>query len=104
MIPLGWLAPNGEMRKAEYLGHLVLAEKICDELYPDNSILWPDDKLMDIGYVHITRLSSCGYDVIILHNRFLTEEQKNYIRPYVEELQNWMDEYNYDLLLEDLEK
>ena len=110
MIEMGWLSPEGELIEAGYMDHISIADKIVEQryltLYLEDGA--PDGWLIDHGWVHISRLIMFEHKYIIMwyFHGHLTQAQKDWLKPRVE--QNWNLIENYcknDLIYElDLDK
>lgn len=104
-IEMGWLSPEGELIEAGYLYHISVADEIVEKRY---STLYvedgaPDDWLINHGWVHISRLVMLGYKYIITWNfiHHLTQAQKEWLKPRVEENWNWIEDFcKTDLITE----
>ena len=105
MIPMGFVSPTGTFYECDYQGHSVLADKLCDSLYPDEEYIWPSDFLVEHGWAQISMTMFLDHRVIIFHedNKPWTIPQKEFFQPYKEELKKWMSEYEYNQFLEDIE-
>lgn len=93
-FPLGWLSPEGKLYPCGYMEHLGYADTLREELYPGvDSNEHPDDFLLNRGWVELTRFTFFGhkYMVIFMWDDFdtgkLTPEQHHYLKPFVED--NW---------------
>lgn len=81
MLETGWLSPNGEFIKCGVYEHISTAYKILGVDYTSR----PDEKLHDAGYAEIT-ISQLGVkEWRVYWKHFLTEEQKNFLKPYFED-------------------
>ena len=82
----GWLAPNGDFYPCAVFDHVWVAEDIVDKLYViTNDRYHPDDVLLSAGWVQITRSLLGTKEQNIFWEKFLTEYQKQFLRPYFEE-------------------
>ena len=82
----GWLAPNGDFYPCETFDHVALAEEIVDKLNIQTGLKYHcDDILMDSGWVKITRSLLGRKEQNIFWDKFLTEYQKQFLKPYFEE-------------------
>lgn len=80
MLETGWLSPNGTFTQCSVYDHIRAAYEI---LGIDTSR--PDEKLHDAGYAEIT-ISQLGVkEWRVYWKNFLTEEQKNFLKPYFED-------------------
>lgn len=80
-LETGWLAPNGTFIKCGVYEHISTAYKILGVDYTSR----PDEKLHDAGYAEIT-ISQLGVkEWRVYWKNFLTEEQKNFLKPYFED-------------------
>lgn len=82
----GWLAPNGDFYPCEVFDHIGAAEDIIDRLNIQiNGRYSSDDILWHSGWVKITRSSIGMKEQNIVWEKYLTEYQKNFLKPYFEE-------------------
>lgn len=80
MLETGWLSPNGTFTQCNVYDHISTAYKL---LGVDTSR--PDEKLHDAGYAEIT-ISQLGVkEWRVYWKNFLTDEQKNFLKPYFED-------------------
>lgn len=80
-LQTGWLSPNGDFYPCRVYEHTSLARKILN----DETASLADDKLQDRGFAKIT-LSNLGVKKWSIYwTHFLTEQQKNFIKPYFED-------------------
>lgn len=77
----GWLNPAGRFYPCETFEHFAVAEEIIGDYY----IAAPDDALMDIGWVKITRSMLGMKEQGIFWEKHLTQPQIEFLRPYFEE-------------------
>lgn len=86
-MPTGWLSPNGELWKCEYLEHTATAEEICEKLnIPYNSFGYrgQDDALFSLGWCKLA-ISSIGEKRYWVHwERPLTAYQRYFLKEYFE--------------------
>ena len=81
----GWLSPNGDFYTCKTFDHIGLAEEIIDKFsIHRNDIYHPDKILLDNGWVQITRSLIGRKEQNIFWENFLTEYQKNFLKPYFE--------------------
>lgn len=90
-MELGWLSPTGEFIEVNYFEHLRIAQEIVLKYYKINIDNVPDDFLMDRGWVHITINTTADHTIHIFYNKYLTESQRYFLKPYVEEFWQWID-------------
>ena len=92
-MQLGWLSPGGEMIEAGYLDHIAVADDIALKYYQvDETDDLPDEFLMDHGWVHITISIFDGqYHIMWYHH--LTDNQKQYLIPKIEQEWNMMSDF-----------
>jgi hypothetical protein len=82
----GWLAPNGDFYPCEVYDHVEVAREIIDKLnVPRDGRYHSDDILWSSGWVKITRFFLGVKEQGIVWDKFLTEYQKQFLRPYFEE-------------------
>lgn len=82
----GWLAPNGDFYPCEVFDHVGVAEDIIDKLNVQKGGRYhSDDILLYGGWVKITRSLLVVKEQNIVWDKFLTEYQKQFLRPYFEE-------------------
>lgn len=82
-LKTGWLSPEGDFYPCYSYDHNEEARsilKILGREYPHH----PDDELMDIGFVYIGISSFLCHEWRIGWNKFLTEYQINFLKPYFE--------------------
>lgn len=82
----GWLDPIGNFYPCKTYEHFDLAVELVAQIYPEIM----DDKfedciLLDRGWVQITRSQIGQKAQSIYWKKFLTEYQKQFLRPYFEE-------------------
>ena len=82
----GWLAPNGDFYQCETFDHTSIAERIVNKLHLVSQRTYhADDVLLDNGWAKITRSLLRVKEQHIVWDKFLTEYQKQFLRPYFEE-------------------
>lgn len=86
----GWLAPDGSFFQCYSYDHLEEAREIVDKLgYPDinseGKRIHADDNLMAHGWCYIGISCFMCHEWRIGWKKFLTEYQKQFLRPYFEE-------------------
>jgi hypothetical protein len=82
----GWLAPNGDFYPCETFEHIAVAEELVDKLDIHIGLKYhADDILMESGWVKITRSLLGVKEQNIFWDKFLTEYQKKFLKPYFEE-------------------
>lgn len=80
-LKTGWLSPNGDFYPCGVYEHISCARKILN----DENANRADEKLQDIGFAEIT-LSQLGVkEWRVYWKNFLTEQQKNFLKPYFED-------------------
>ena len=80
-LKTGWLSPNGTFTPCGVYEHISTAYKLLGVDYTSR----PDEKLHDAGYAEIT-LSQLGVkEWRVYWKNFLTDEQKNFLKPYFED-------------------
>lgn len=96
----GWLAPNGDFYKCEVFDHVGVAADIIDKLNIQRGGRYhSDDILLSGGWVKITRSLLGVKEQNIVWDKFLTEYQKQFLRPYFEkndELVSWVAKKRWD--------
>lgn len=102
-MELGWLSPNGEFIEVNYLEHLRVAQEIVLNYYKIDIQDIPDDFLMNHGWVHITINTTIDHVIHIFYTRHLTEAQKYFLKPYVEEFWQWIDKTEKAGLINELD-
>ena len=84
-MPTGWLAPSGLLYECEIYEHYYLASKIIHDFnYSFNSTESDEDLLLECGWARITRSLMSG-EYVIYWDNFLTDYQKNCLKPYFED-------------------
>ena len=82
----GWLAPNGDFYECAVFDHIDVARNILDKIAVHrNGKCHPDEILLSAGWVQITRSMLGIKEQNIFWEKFLTEYQKQFLRPYFEE-------------------
>lgn len=79
-LQTGWLSPNGDFYPCGVYEHMSLARKILK----DETANRADEKLNDCGFVSITISQLGAKEWGIYWKHFLTEAQKNFLKPYFE--------------------
>ena len=80
---IGWLSPDGDIYECEPYDHIETAANICYKFgYEQSGAL--DDILLKHSWVHIS-FSFVPYRRFYIEwDKFLTEPQKSFLRPYFE--------------------
>lgn len=94
MIPIGWLSPDGKLIKCNYMDHWQTSEGIAKEAGAPDGVLY-DDYLLNRGWVHLTMTTYLehGWAVIFPYNTYgLTQEQHDFLKPYVEDNIDFLSE------------
>lgn len=86
MLETGWLAPDGTFTKCKVYEHIATAYKL---LGMDVSSA-PDDLLQSAGYAEITISQLGTKEWRVYWKHFLTEPQKNFLKPYFEDTERPM--------------
>ena len=82
----GWLDLNGDFYPCEVFDHIAVAEDIVNDLeLVSRTKTHADDILLEHGWVQISRSLLGIKEQNIFWERFLTEYQKQFLRPYFEE-------------------
>lgn len=89
-IKCGWLSSSGDFIECEPYEHIVVAERLTKDKVP---YFVADDYLLNHGWVKIYRESFCGHKWHVTWEGFLSEAQKNYLRPIFDDSEN--DIYSY---------
>lgn len=99
--PIGWLSPTGEYFHCEHMDHLATAEKLVGK-----NIKYPSDWLLEHQWAQLTCtiFFSHRWRIILPYSDRLTEEQKYFLRPYVEKNVDWLDEIGKKRILEEFEE
>ena len=80
-LKTGWISPNGTFYPCRVYEHFECARVILK----DRTANRPDEKLHDLGYAEIT-ISQLGVkEWRVYWKNFLTDEQKNILKPYFED-------------------
>ena len=77
----GWLSPDGDFYPCSVYEHISLARKILK----DETANRADEKLNDCGFVSITLSQLGSKEWCIYWKCFLTEQQKNFLKPYFDD-------------------
>jgi hypothetical protein len=81
-LKTGWLSPNGDFYPCKTYEHIATAMKILN----DETANRADETLYNCGYVSIT-ISQLGTKNWRIHwEKFLTEQQIAFLRPYFEDV------------------
>lgn len=81
----GWLDTAGDFYPCAVFDHIAMAEGIVDDLgLVSRTKHHADEILLEHGWVQITRSLLGMKEQNIFWDRFLTEYQKNFLRPYFE--------------------
>lgn len=95
MFVVGWLSPEGKLYECEYMDHIAEAERLVKKYkYKDDNPI-KDDVLMNHHWIHLTTTTFGIHTWMILwrdpwRNR-LTQEQKNFLKPYIEDYKDWIN-------------
>ena len=82
----GWLDTTGDFYPCEVFDHIEEARGIVNDLgLVSRTKRHADEILLEYGWVQITRSLIGIKEQNIFWDRFLTEYQKNFLRPYFEE-------------------
>lgn len=85
-LKCGWLSPRGEIVPCEWYEHLSAAEKLVEKYdYRHSTLRHADDILLFCGWVRISQSAIGRKEWHISWDNFLTESQKNVLRPYFED-------------------
>ena len=80
----GWLAPDGDLYECDIYDHIETAANICHKFgYEQSGAL--DDILLKHSWVHISFSFAPYRRFYIEWDKFLTEPQKQFLKPYFEE-------------------
>lgn len=80
----GWLAPDGSFVECGSYEHVSIARDLVKKFYPDDPNYHWDDILLAKGWVHIG-ISAFDHEYVFWWNKFLTEPQKAFLKPYFED-------------------
>lgn len=88
-IRTGWLSPSAEFFPCQSYEHLNVADKIYAKLKglsEDEStcVSLPDEKLLDMGWMHISIRTFRCHGFAFAVRRTLTLEQFQFLKPYYE--------------------
>ena len=82
----GWLDTAGDFYPCSVFDHIGMAEGIVNDLgLVSRTKYHADEILLENGWVQITRSLLGMKEQKVYWERFLTEYQKNFLRPYFEE-------------------
>ncbi len=98
MLNLGWLSPNGELIKCDFMDHSKVADELVEKYkYPSTreDYYRSDDVLMRNGWVHIT-MSMFNHKLHIYWDKYLTDLQKIYLKPIFEDYKEDIDSIYID--------
>lgn len=80
-LKTGWLCPNGDFYPCETFDHISCAR----EIVKDDTTPRPDEILHDCGFAEITISPVGEREWQIFWKHFLSDAQKNFLRPYFED-------------------
>lgn len=81
----GWLDPTGTFYPCKVFEHVEMANDLVDLLKIESPTYHGDETLLKNGWVQITRSLLGVKEQNIFWEKFLTEYQKQFLRPYFEE-------------------
>lgn len=82
----GWLAPNGDFYPCDTYDHSDVATSLVRQLnLPIGWKYHEDEVLLESGWVKISRSAVGVKEQKVYWDNFLTDYQKNFLRPYFEE-------------------
>lgn len=85
-LKTGWLSPGGDFFPCYSYDHEEEARKIVDKFgYPEIENSHADDNLMSHGWAYVGISDFMCHEWRIGWEKFLTEPQKQFLRPYFEE-------------------
>ena len=85
-LKVGWLSPSGELVECPYFDHYSTARELVNKLgYTSRPSTANDDILVEHGWVHIGISLLGTKEWAIFWKGFLTESQKNFLKPYFED-------------------
>lgn len=90
-LKTGWLSPAGDFYTCYSYGHNEEARVILTTLGYDYH--HPDDELMALGWVYVGISSFLCHEWRIGWNKFLTEYQINFLKPYFEDSELPVNEF-----------
>jgi len=80
-LQVGWLAPDGDMYECDLYDHIEMAKEICKK-FGYEGYKSVDDILLSHSWVHITCSLAPYRKFYIEWNKFLTEPQIQFLKPY----------------------
>lgn len=88
-LKIGWLSPDGSFFECDAYGHTEEAREIVDKFGYSNinlegRYMQEDDNLMSHGWCYIGMSDFMCNEWRICWNKFLTENQKQFLNPYFE--------------------
>lgn len=94
MWKIGWLAPDGEFFECGYMEHFTKAEELCKKFqYPISDFC--SDILLTKGWCQLTCTTFYEHKWVIVcpwNGRHLTQLQKDFLRPYIQECRDWLSD------------
>ena len=101
MYNTGWLTPAGELIKCDGYAHLDMAREIIKHfnLFQKEGEQ-PDDTLLRLGWVRISKLTLCDVGYAFWMPRFPTTAQRDYLTRLNEEYHDFISETGLDALRE----
>ena len=103
-VPTGWLSPEGKLYDCDYYEHIGLAREIAEKSGASDEEMWTaEDYLFKHGWVRISMIVFLdhGFVVSFPSSRTISQEQRQFLKPYVEnDISIFSKLANTDLMLE----
>lgn len=93
IFKMGWLSPEGELIECGSYEHVSVARNIAyqrgySQIDANGKKINPDDQLMQNGWAYIG-VSDLDQELRIGWNNWLTNSQKQFLKPYFENEVEW---------------
>ena len=102
-VPTGWLSPEGQLYECDYFEHLSLAREIAEKIGASYEELYLADKyLLNNGWVHLSITMFLGHGWLVTFPEIgtISQEQRQFLKPYVEDNMDFISDINADLRIE----
>ena len=94
-FPIGWLSPQGEMYECGYMDHIYTARTLVNKYGYNDENSNSDEILINHHWAHLTVTTFFSHSWMILwknpYENHLTQEQKYFLKPYIEEFKDWIN-------------
>ena len=102
-VPTGWLSAEGKLYKCDLYEHLSLAREIAEKIGASYKELYLADKyLLNNGWVQLSIMMFLdhGWLVTFPESGTISQEQRQFLNPYVEDNMDFISDINADLRIE----